>query len=83
MNKKIKVLETEIGIQSSEYISLTDIARYKDPDRTDYIIQNWLKSRMTIEFLGLWEKINNSHFNPVEFDGFRKYTGLNRLESHA
>lgn len=53
------------------------MARYKDPERTDYIIQNWLRSRTTIEFLGVWEQLNNPDFKPIEFDGFRKQAGLN------
>ncbi|MCX5656529.1 MAG: KilA-N domain-containing protein [Planctomycetota bacterium] len=77
---KIKVLSKEITIQTrgeEDYISLTDIARYKDAERTDYIIQNWLRNRNTIEFLGIWEQLNNSGFNPIEFDGIRKQAGLN------
>jgi hypothetical protein len=61
----------------SDYISLTDIARYRDRDRSDYIIQNWLRTRDTIEFLGLWEKINNVNFNSIEFDGIKQKSGLN------
>lgn len=61
----------------NDYISLTDIARYRDRDRSDYIIQNWLRNRNTIEFLGLWEKINNPKFKSIEFDGFRRKAGLN------
>jgi len=78
-NKKIEVQGTEITIYShlkEEYISITDIARYKDSRRTDYIIQNWMRNRNTIEFLGIWEKLNNPEFNPIEFDGFRKISGL-------
>jgi hypothetical protein len=60
-----------------DYISLTDIARHKDPERTDYLISNWLRNRNTIEFLGIWEALNNPGFNPIEFDGFRKSAGLN------
>jgi len=77
---KIKVLSTEITIQTrqeEDYISLTDIARYKDAERTDYIIANWLRNRNTIEFLGIWEHLNNPGFNPIEFDGIRKQAGLN------
>ena len=74
---KIKVLEKDIGIAEDDYICLTDIAKYKDPSRSDYVIQNWLRNRNTIEFLGVWERIHNSHFNPIEFDGFRKKAGLN------
>jgi len=61
----------------ADYISLTDIARFKDKERTDYIIQNWMRTRDTIEFLGIWERINNSNFKPIEFDGLRKEAGLN------
>ncbi|MBI4238728.1 MAG: KilA-N domain-containing protein [Deltaproteobacteria bacterium] len=60
-----------------DYISLTDIARHKDPNRTDYLISNWLRNRNTIEFLGIWESLNNPSFKPIEFDGFRKSAGLN------
>jgi hypothetical protein len=79
-NKKISVLGTEITISSqteSEYISLTDIARYKDNIHTDTIIQNWLRNRNTIELLGFWETMYNSNFKPLEFEGFRKQAGLN------
>ena len=79
-NKKIQVLSTEISIQSNQkedYISLTDIARYKDSNRTDYIIMNWMRNRNTIEFLGVWEQLNNPDFNPIEFDGIKKQAGLN------
>lgn len=64
-------------IAEDAYISLTDIARYKDRERTDYLIQNWLRNRNTIEFLGLWEQLNNPAFNPIEFDGIRNQAGLN------
>jgi hypothetical protein len=77
---KIKVLSKEIMVQSRndvDYISLTDIARYKDAERTDDLIRNWLRNRNTIEFLGIWEQLNNPGFKPVEFDGFRRQAGLN------
>jgi len=79
-NKKIEAQGTEITIFShakDEYISVTDIARFKDPKRTDYIIQNWMRNRNTIDFLGIWERLNNPDFNPIEFDGFRNQAGLN------
>ncbi len=60
-----------------DFISLTDIARYKDAERTDYLISNWLRNRNTIEFLGIWEQLNNPGFNPIEFDGIKKQAGLN------
>jgi len=79
MTKKVQVLGTDVTLypKKEDYISLTDIARYKDSIRSDYIIQNWLRNRNTIEFLGIWEQINNPHFNSIEFDGFRKRSGLN------
>jgi len=79
-NKKIEVLSTEIAVQSNkkeDYISLTDIARYKNKDRSDDLVRNWLRNRNTIEFLGIWESLNNPSFNSVEFDGFRIQAGLN------
>lgn len=77
---KIDVKGTSVTVISGgtdDYISLTDIARYKDCERTDYIIQNWLRNRNTIEFLGIWEQLNNPGFNPIEFDGIRNQAGLN------
>lgn len=78
--EKLNVLGQEITYyqqRDKDYICLTDMARRKDPNRTDYIIQNWLRNRNTIEFIGLWEHLNNSQFNPIEFDGIRKQAGLN------
>jgi hypothetical protein len=60
----------------NEYLSLTDIAKYKSNEPND-VIKNWMRNRDTIEFLGLWESLNNPGFKPVEFDGFRKEAGLN------
>lgn len=60
----------------ADYISITDIARYKSDDPTA-VIQNWLRNRETIEFLGLWEELNNPNFKPIEFEGFRKEAGRN------
>jgi hypothetical protein len=77
---KISVLNNEITVCSQneeDYICITDIAKYKNSDRTDDLIRNWIRNRNTIEFLGIWEQLNNPNFNPVEFDGFRKSAGLN------
>ncbi len=76
----IKVRGTPVTVKrviENDYISLTDIARYKDADATDDLIRSWLRNRNTIEFVGLWEQLNNPGFKPVEFDGFRKQAGLN------
>lgn len=70
----------KIGIYTedfeNEYISLTDIAKYKSDDPND-VVKNWMRSRDTVEFLGLWETLHNPNFKPVEFDGFRRQAGLN------
>lgn len=79
-NKKIEVIGKEISLYSSqslEYISLTDMARYRDSERTNYIIQNWMRTRSAIEFCGLWEKLNNPNFNSIEFDAFKNESGSN------
>ncbi len=79
-NKKINVQGLDIVIyqeKESDYISLTDIARYKDAVNTDSIIQNWMRNRNTVELLGFWETIYNPNFKPLEFEGFRKQAGLN------
>ena len=68
---------TVLSKDRQDYLSLTDIARYKDAERTDYLISNWLRNRNTIEFLGIWEQLNNPGFNPIEFDGIKKQAGLN------
>ena len=79
-NKTFNVKGTEITIfqgKQDDYISLTDIARYKDANNIDTIIQNWMRNRNTIELLGFWETIYNPDFKPLEFEGFRKQAGLN------
>jgi hypothetical protein len=76
----INVLNKQVyfyQVKDEDYICLTDIARYKNADRTDDLIRNWLRNRNTIEFLGIWETLNNPGFKPVEFDGFKKEAGLN------
>jgi hypothetical protein len=77
---KLNVLSKDVTIVSfkdADYICITDIARYKNPEATDDLIRNWLRNRNTIEFLGIWEQLNNPDFNPVEFDGIKKLAGLN------
>ena len=70
----------DIGIYTqdfqNEFISLTDIARYKSDEAKD-VIKNWMRSKDTIEFLGLWEKLHNNNFKGVEFDSFRNQAGSN------
>ncbi len=68
---------TVLSHNQQDSICLTDIAKFKNPDHPDDVIRNWLRSRSTVEFLGLWERLNNPGFNPVEFDGIKIQTGLN------
>lgn len=68
---------TVLAHQERDYISLTDISKHKEPNRSDQVIQNWMRNRNTIEFLGIWEALNNPDFKPLEFEGFRKRAGLN------
>lgn len=63
----------------NDYISLTDIAKYKNTDDPRFVIQNWMRNRNTLEFMGLWEILNNPNFNRVQFDTFRNEAGLNRF----
>lgn len=73
--KDITVSLTKIN--ESDFISLTDIARSKNPDEPKDVVKNWLRSKNTIEFLGLWETINNNDFKGVEFDSFKNEAGSN------
>lgn len=76
---KINVKDTDVSIlkiNDADYISITDIAKYKTDD-TSAVIANWMRNRNTIEFLGIWETLYNPNFKPLEFEGFRKEAGLN------
>lgn len=76
----IHAKDTDIAVISAvgkeDYISLTDIARYRSDEPKD-VVKNWLRSKSTIEFLGLWEQINNPNFKWVEFDSFKNEAGAN------
>lgn len=61
----------------NDYVSLTDIARYKNKEEPKDVVKNWLRVKNTIEFLGLWESINNPNFKGVEFDSFKNEAGSN------
>lgn len=77
---KLNVNEIEIVLykqNEEEYISITDMAKFRDSERTNYIIQNWMRTRSTVEFLGLWEQLNNPNFKGIEFDAFRIESGSN------
>ena len=76
----IHAKDIDIGIYTTDfendYISLTDIARYKSEDPTA-TIQNWMRNKDIIEFLGLWESLHNADFKPLEFEGFKREAGAN------
>ena len=75
-DQKINVLR----IKNNDYISLTDLARYADKDDPRYPIQNWMRNKDVISYLGLWERLNNENFKGVEFDTFRNESGSNKFK---
>lgn len=81
MKSKINVNGTEVSIISKgkedDFISLTDIAKYKNADDPRFVIQNWMRNRFTIEFMGFWEQLYNPDFNRVEFEAVRNESGSN------
>lgn len=83
MNAKIqtiKVNKQDISLlnnNSDDYISLTDIARIKNSDEPKDVVKNWFRNKNTIEFLGLWERINNPNFKGVEFAPLYQESGKN------
>nr|WP_315262485.1 KilA-N domain-containing protein [uncultured Limnohabitans sp.] len=70
-------------IAQAEFISLTDIARVKNASEPKDVVKNWLRTRSTIDFLGLWERINNPDFKGVEFDSFKNQAGSNSFTLSA
>jgi KilA-N domain len=82
MTKKNTIIVKGIGIttlktERETYISLTDIARNKNNEEPKDVVKNWMRNRTTIEFLGLWEQLNNPAFKGVEFDSFLYEAGSN------
>ena len=82
MAKKNEIRVKDVTIKTMvingiDYICITDIARQKNTIDPNGVIANWMRNRNTVEFLGIWETLNNSNFNPLEFEGFRKEAGLN------
>ena len=81
-SNKMAVKGVEISFlqtNQEDYICITDIAKFKNPDAPADIIKNWLRSKNTIELLGLWEKLHNPDFKLVEFDQFRNEAGYNHF----
>ena len=80
VNKEIIVLTETVRVQQirkDDFISLTDIAKYKNADDPRFVIQNWMRTRFTVEFLGIWEQLNNPDFNRVEFEAVKDEAGSN------
>ena len=77
----IEAQGTQIAVLSKsnedDYISLTDLARHRNPHEPKDVVGNWMRLRSTIEFLGLWEMLNNPNFKGVEFDAFKNESGAN------
>lgn len=71
------LIGVQYGGQQGDYISLTDIAKYKTVENPGYVIQNWMRTRSTVRFLGLWEKLHNANFNCLEFEAIEQEAGLN------
>ena len=78
--QEISVKDTAIRtmkVGGVDYICITDIARQKNSLEPNAVVGNWMRNRNTIEYLGVWESLNNPSFNPIEFEGFRNQAGLN------
>jgi hypothetical protein len=79
-NKEIIVLTETVRVQQiqrDDYISLTDIAKYRNAEDPRFVIQNWMRTRFTVEFLGIWEQLNNPNFNRVDFEAVKNESGSN------
>ena len=70
-------IEVRYGGLAGDYFSLTDMARYRNADNAGFVIQNWMRNRNVIRFLGLWERLNNPDFNYLEFEAIEKDAGVN------
>ncbi len=81
-NKKIEIKGVDVAFtqtKEEDFICITDIAKFKNPEAPRDIIKNWMRSKNTIELLGLWEKLNNPNFKQVEFDLFKNEAGYNHF----
>ena len=81
MTKNININDLKITIKTDnkeqDFISLTDMAKWKNIESPDQVIANWMRTNFTISFLGLWEIAHNKNFNPIDFEGFKNQTGEN------
>lgn len=72
-----KVISVSLSENENDYISLTDIAKFKDPESTGIVIAHWLSTKYTIQFIGAWEQLHNPYFNVTEFGNIRNNAGSN------
>jgi len=80
MKKELVVKNINVNFFSQkeeDYISLTDIAKYKNKEATGLVISHWLSTRYTVEFMGLWEQLHNPDFNVTEFSNIKNNSGSN------
>lgn len=81
MSKKISIQNIEVSVRTSkddnDYFSLTDMAKWKNPEDPRFVVQKWMSTKFTIEFLGIWELLNNpENFNRTEFDSVKNQLNL-------
>ncbi|MDR2714440.1 MAG: KilA-N domain-containing protein, partial [Coriobacteriales bacterium] len=78
MNEIITVRGREVALyktKTEDYLSLTDIARYRNGSEPSSVINAWMRNYATVEFIGLWETVNNPDFKPIEFERFKAEAG--------
>ncbi|MEA2011590.1 MAG: KilA-N domain-containing protein [Verrucomicrobiota bacterium] len=79
-NKKIEIIGNDVTFfnkGNEDYISLTDLAKHKNAEYTGVVISHWLSTRYTVEFMGIWERVNNPNFNLTEFSYIKNESGSN------
>lgn len=79
-NKKIEIIGNDVAFfhqGTEDYISLTDLAKHKNAKYTGVVISHWLSTRYTVEFMGIWERVNNPDFNLTEFSYIKNESGSN------
>ncbi|TSC93858.1 MAG: hypothetical protein CEN91_103 [Candidatus Berkelbacteria bacterium Licking1014_85] len=76
----MKIQNVDVSFQTfyeKDYISLTDMAKYKDRESTGIVIANWLSTKYTVQFMGAWERVHNQNFNVMEFNNIKNEAGSN------
>ena len=70
-------VDVRYGGNTGDYISLTDMAKYRNAEATGLVISHWLSTRYAVDYLGIWERVNNPDFNITEFSNIRNQAGTN------